>query len=66
MSVMLKIHDLPIKNPMEGVSFHATEDLIDRVWWDGEVLEVVTTTGEVWRLDFTEGQWEMVQQMGQP
>jgi len=61
---LLKIHDLPVKYPMEGVSFHVVKDHIDRIWWDGEVLQVITVKGEVWQLDFEEHQWKLVEQIG--
>jgi len=56
--MLFNIHDLPVKYPMQpGVSFHATDDAVDRIWWDGEVLEIVTVIGEVWRFNFDEHQW---------
>lgn len=59
--MLIKIHDLPTKYPMEGISFHVKfdkDDSVDRLWWDGELLEVVTESGEVWRLDFDNHQWK--------
>lgn len=55
--VVLKIHDLPIKYPMDGMSFHASDSPVDRVFWDGEVLEVVTKDGECWVADFDAMSW---------
>jgi len=61
----LKIHDLPVKYPMHpGISFHATNDAVVRIWWDGEVLEIVTSVGEVWRLDFDECSWSHTETIG--
>ena len=62
----IAIHDLPITgDPLHpGVDFHATKDAIDRVWWDGEILEVVTVKGEVWRLDFDEERWSHTETIG--
>lgn len=62
----IKIHDLPIEHPLVGgVSFHASKYPVERIWWEahvdgsdqGPILEVITTNGEVWRLDFEAHQW---------
>lgn len=55
--MLLKIHDLPVKNPMEGMSFHVTDDPIDRIWWDGVTLDIVTVVGDVWSFDFKADRW---------
>lgn len=57
--LLIKIHDLPIKHPMEGISFHVVPDPVERLWWDGTHLEVVTSKGEVWELDFAEHRWKL-------
>lgn len=63
--MLIRIHDLPVtkyrKGSMTPVSFHATEDPIERIWWDARDgrmdLEVVTSRGEVWALDFKRDRW---------
>jgi len=66
--MIIKIHDLPIKHPMDGVSFHAIPDAtlgwLSRIWWDGEALELVTTDGAVWTLDWATGAWEKTGDVG--
>ena len=65
--MLIKIHDLPIKYPMEGVSFHVKfdkDDPVDRVWWDGEILDVVTKSGEVWQMDFEKHSWVHTETLG--
>lgn len=67
--MLIKIHDLPTRYPMEGVSFHAIPEArgdswLDRIWWDGEVLEIVTTSGDVWRLDFETHSWSLTESVG--
>lgn len=59
--MLIKIHDLPVKYPMQGISFHVTKDAVDRVWWDGKILELVTVKGEVWHLDFDEHSWVLME-----
>jgi len=53
----IKIHDLPIKYPTEGVSFHASEYPVRDVWWDGKSLEVVDHSGTEWEFDFVQFSW---------
>lgn len=56
--VIFKIHDLPVRWPMEGMSFHASESPLDRILWDGEHLEIVLKNGEVWSFDFAHHRWD--------
>lgn len=56
--ILLKIHDAPVEYPLDtGISFHASLDPVKKLWWDGEVLEVMTVKGEIWRLDFAQQSW---------
>lgn len=56
--MLIRIHDLPISAPMfPGISFHASEACVDRLWWKDGILEIVTSKGEVWRLDFEDQRW---------
>jgi len=63
LGILLKIHDLPIKHPMGGASFHVNKDHIDRIWWDGKILQVITVKGEVWQMDFEDDQWKLVERL---
>lgn len=56
--ILLKLHDAPIKYPMDGISFHATSSPVDRVWWDGANLEIVTEDGNVWTMDWPNHRWQ--------
>ena len=61
--MLIKIHDLPTKYPMDGLSFHVksthyTLDPVHSLSWNDGVLELVLESGEVWRLNFEDGQWE--------
>ncbi len=62
----LHLHDLPGKHEMEPYSFHASEYPVMKLWWDGEVLEVMDTSGQVWRLTWDEpdGQWVKTEKVG--
>ena len=62
--MIFKIHDLPIKYPMEGMSFHVSRTPLERLWWDGESLSLVLVTGEVWTHDFEADQWEHTETIG--
>jgi len=66
MSMEFRIHDFPHGEhgshwPMEEVSFHVNDVPIDRLWWDGDVFEIVLVNGEVWRFDFKGWSWNLTE-----